>query len=174
VRAIACAPSPTHGDKDGSHRHRSDQDQPTFPRAQAACARGKCAKCGPYNDGPTSDELRAIAASTDHRLESFDKAAKYGLGTQSEVVAPAEIKAEAERMMAELWQILGIEEGWPAEKVQFVVERMTGSCNTSNEGRELELVACVAPPVHYHMHGRQGKSVNRSPASKPFCAKISR
>jgi len=86
--------------------------------------RGKCAKCGAYNDGPTSDELRAIAASTDHRLQAFDKAAKYGLGTQSEVVTPAEIKAEAERLLAELCRILMDEEHWPSEKVQRVVERM--------------------------------------------------
>jgi len=57
-------------------------------------------------------------------LQVADLFGKYGLGTQTEAVAPEDIKAEANRMLAELCRILMDEEHWPTAKVQRVVERM--------------------------------------------------
>jgi hypothetical protein len=59
---------------------------------------------------------------------------KYGLGTQTEAVAPEDIKAEANRMLAELCRILMDEEHWPTAKVQRVVERMVEAGQHPQEG----------------------------------------
>jgi len=66
----------------------------------------------------------AVQASVDQRLKAIEQMLRYGLGTQTEAVAPEDIKAEANRMLAELCRILMDEEHWPTAKVQRVVERM--------------------------------------------------
>jgi len=60
----------------------------------------------------------------DQQAKVLEIALRYGLGTQTEAVAPEDIKAEANRMLAELCRILMDEEHWPTAKVQRVVERM--------------------------------------------------
>lgn len=90
----------------------------------AVTIQGRCAQCGAIGDGPNATELRAIAASVDHRLQAFDKAAKYGLGTQTEVVTPEEMKAAATRIVNEIVTILLDEEHWPREKVEAVTARI--------------------------------------------------
>jgi len=67
-------------------------------------------------------------------LQVADFFAKYGLGTQTEAVAPEDIKAEANRMLAELCRILMDEEHWPTAKVQRVVERMVEAGQHPQEG----------------------------------------
>ena len=100
---------------------------------------GRCAKCGAINDGPSATELRGIAASVDHRLQAFDKAAKYGLGTQTEVVTPDDLKAAATRIVDVVVTVLLDEEHWPREKVEAVAARIVraaaGEKSTGDEGR---------------------------------------
>jgi len=75
-----------------------------------------------------------VQASVDQRLKAIEQMLRYGLGTQTEAVAPEDIKAEANRMLAELCRILMDEEHWPTAKVQRVVERMVEAGQHPQEG----------------------------------------
>jgi len=70
----------------------------------------------------------------DQQAKVLEIALRYGLGTQTEAVAPEDIRAEANRMLAELCRILMDEEHWPTAKVQRVVERMVEAGQHPQEG----------------------------------------